>query len=127
MVSGLWAFLASWRALFDRFDVDKSGSISFDEYTESLLAFGYRLSPPFTRLLYRTYDKGGHGAMSFDIYVQSLIILKRMTDVFKRYDEDRDGYITLSFEEFLTGACFCSLCTMLVKWTNRRSEILNQR
>jgi hypothetical protein len=26
-----------------------------------------------------------------------------MTDVFKRYDEDRDGYITLSFEEFLTG------------------------
>ena len=26
-----------------------------------------------------------------------------MTDVFKRYDSDRDGYITLSFEEFLTG------------------------
>jgi len=30
--------------------------------------------------------------------------LKRMTDVFKKYDTDRDGYITLSFEEFLTGA-----------------------
>ncbi len=30
-------------------------------------------------------------------------MLKRMTDVFKRYDDDRDGYITLSFEEFLTG------------------------
>ena len=41
--------------------------------------------------------------MSFDIFVQSCISLKRMTDVFKRYDEDRDGYITLSFEEFLTG------------------------
>lgn len=25
-----------------------------------------------------------------------------MTDVFKRYDDDRDGYITLSFEEFIT-------------------------
>lgn len=41
--------------------------------------------------------------MSFDLFVQSCIVLKRMTDVFKRYDDDRDGYITLSFEEFLTG------------------------
>ena len=54
-------------------------------------------------MLYRTYDKGGAGRMSFDLFVQSCIILKRMTDVFKKYDEDRDGYITLSFEEFLTG------------------------
>lgn len=41
--------------------------------------------------------------MSFDLFVQSCIVLKRMTDVFKKYDEDRDGYITMSFEEFLTG------------------------
>lgn len=54
-------------------------------------------------MLYSTYDKGGEGRMSFDLFVQSCIILKRMTDVFKKYDEDRDGYITLSFEEFLTG------------------------
>lgn len=44
--------------------------------------------------------------MSFDLFVQSCIILKRMTDVFKKYDDDRDGYITLSFEEFLTGGFF---------------------
>ena len=53
--------------------------------------------------MYSTYDKSGQGQMSFDLFVQSCIILKRMTDVFKKYDEDRDGYITLSFEEFLTG------------------------
>ena len=47
--------------------------------------------------------------MSFDLFVQSCIILKRMTDVFKRYDDDRDGYITLSFEEFLTGECILLL------------------
>lgn len=41
--------------------------------------------------------------MSFDLFVQSCIVLKRMTDVFKKYDDDRDGYITLSFEEFLAG------------------------
>ena len=48
--------------------------------------------------------------MSFDLFVQSCIILKRMTDVFKRYDDDRDGYITLSFEEFLTGMNFALCC-----------------
>ena len=41
--------------------------------------------------------------MSFDLFVQSCISLKKMTDIFKGYDKDRDGYIMLSFEEFLTG------------------------
>ncbi|KAJ9646612.1 hypothetical protein H2199_002661 [Coniosporium tulheliwenetii] len=84
---GLWAFLAAWRTLFDRFDLDRSGNISLPEFSEALVAFGYRLSGQF-----------GRGAIGFDLFVQACISLKRMTDVFKRYDEDRDG------EEFLTGA-----------------------
>lgn len=94
--SGLWSFLSAWRALFDRFDADRSGSISYNEFTSALVAFGYRLSPPFVQLLYSTYDRRGDNNMSFDLFVQACISLKRMTDVFKRYDEDRDGYITLS-------------------------------
>lgn len=99
---GLWGFLSAWRGLFDRFDQDHSGSISYAEFNEALVAFGYRLSQQFVTLLYRTYDRSGANAMSFDLFVQACISLKRMTDVFKKYDEDRDGYITLSFEEFLT-------------------------
>ncbi|KAH8648965.1 hypothetical protein BGZ60DRAFT_422699 [Tricladium varicosporioides] len=99
---GLWGFLAAWRSLFDRFDADRSGNISLDEYTNALVAFGYRLSPQFVETLFRTFDKRNEGAISFDLFVQSCISLKRMTDVFKKYDDDRDGYITLSFEDFLT-------------------------
>ncbi|KAL2256832.1 hypothetical protein VTK26DRAFT_1049 [Humicola hyalothermophila] len=99
---GLWSFLASWRSLFDRFDTDRSGNISLDEFSKALVAFRYRLSNQFVEMLFRTYDKRGEGAMSFDLFVQACISLKRMTDVFKRYDDDRDGYIQLSFEEFLT-------------------------
>ncbi|KAI1330047.1 EF-hand [Xylariaceae sp. FL0255] len=98
---GLWSFLASWRTLFDRFDTDRSGNISLDEFTNALVAFRYRLSPGFVKLLFDTYDKRGEGVMSFDLFVQACISLKRMTDVFKKYDDDRDGYITLSFEDFL--------------------------
>ena len=43
--------------------------------------------------------------MSFDLFVQACVSLKRLTDTFKKYDDDRDGYITLSFEEFLL-ECF---------------------
>ncbi|KAI1383337.1 EF-hand [Hypoxylon trugodes] len=98
---GLWSFLASWRALFDRFDADRSSNISPDEFSNALVAFRYRLSPGFVDLLFRTYDKRNEGVMSFDLFVQACISLKRMTDVFKKYDDDRDGYITLSFEDFL--------------------------
>lgn len=54
-------------------------------------------------MMYGIYDRRGANSMSFDLFVQSCISLKRMTDVFKRYDKDRDGVITLTFEEFLTG------------------------
>jgi hypothetical protein len=94
--SGLWGFLSAWRGLFDRFDADHSGSISYAEFNEALVAFGYRLSQQFVGLLYQTYDRSGRNALSFDLFVQACISLKRMTDVFKKYDEDRDGYITLS-------------------------------
>lgn len=99
---GLWSFLTSWRSLFDRFDADNSGNINIEEFSNALIAFGYRLSNKFVHLIFQTYDKRGEGAMSFDLFVQSCISLKRMTDIFKKFDTDRDGYITLSFEEFLT-------------------------
>lgn len=107
----LWRFLAAWRQLFERFDEDGSGKISLPEFTNALVAFGYRLSQPFIQLLYNTFhgrasdrrgSRGDPGGMSFDLFVQACIRLKRMTDVFKHYDDDRDGYVTLSFEEFLS-------------------------
>ena len=109
----LWRFLAAWRELFERFDEDRSGRISLSEFSKALVAFGYRLTSSFTNVLYNTYCEKGilanqrrgsrsrQEGMSFDLFVQACISLKRMTDVFKGYDDDRDGYVTLSFEEFL--------------------------
>lgn len=101
----MWEFLAAWRRLFEQFDVDRSGRISRDEFSRAMTAFGYRLSPPFVTMLYNTFNDRSpakNQGMSFDLFVQACISLKRMTDVFKKYDDDRDGYVTLSFEEFLT-------------------------
>lgn len=46
--------------------------------------------------------------------------MKRMTDVFKRFDDDRDGYVTLSFEEFLTGKFFLS--RFFLSWIEKRGS-----
>jgi len=53
--------------------------------------------------LFDAYDLKNKRVLSFDLFVQACISLKRMTDVFKQYDVDRDGFITLSFEQFLMG------------------------
>jgi hypothetical protein len=50
--------------------------------------------------------------MSFDMFVQSMVTVKTLTEVFKKYasaieiandslDTDRDGFITIGFEQFL--------------------------
>ena len=142
----LWRYLAAWRELFDRFDMDGSGRISLPEFERALVSFGYRLSQPFVSVLFATYQRKGQEAaaaaaassgygssrgpgagrrdMSFDLFVQACIGLKRMTDVFKRYDDDRDGYITVSFEEFLTGEVFFLSDIINKKRANRITEIL---
>ena len=78
---GLWGFLAAWRGLFDRFDKDRSGNISLDEYSEALVAFGYRLSDSFVATLFKAYDRGGGGGIILDMLVKCGICLRRMNVV----------------------------------------------
>ncbi|KAI5287261.1 hypothetical protein KEM52_001678, partial [Ascosphaera acerosa] len=123
----LWNYLAAWRQLFVRFDTDRSGRISMHEFENALSAFGFRLSTAFVGMMYGIFEAraarrrrevaaqhhhhhhhhqaaaiaNGPG-ITFDLFVQAALILRKCTDAFKQYDTDRDGYVTLSFEEFLT-------------------------
>lgn len=97
----LWQYLLEWRALFTRFDVDYSGFISFPEFSDALASFGYRLGTNFVQFLFRFHDKSRTKEMSFDLFVQSCVTLRIFTDVFKKFDTDQDGVITIGFEDFL--------------------------
>ncbi|KIH89648.1 calcium-binding protein modulator protein [Sporothrix brasiliensis 5110] len=99
---GLWQFLDRWRTIFNRFDTDRSGNISMDEFKNTLVSFQYRLSDGFIEFLFKNYDRENRGVITFDLFMQSCITLKRMTDTFKKYDDDRDGYITINFEDFVS-------------------------
>jgi len=79
--SALWTFLTSWRHLFDRFDIDHSGTISLSEFSAALTAFGYRLSQAYVGELFEAYDVRGRNVLSFDMFVQACISLKRMVSL----------------------------------------------
>lgn len=100
----LWKYLHDWRGVFDRFDTSKSDSISFEEFTRALNAFGYSLSSGCIEFMFNAGSKlnrQGQRDMSFDMFVQSCISIKSITDTFKKYDTDRDGYVTMGFEDYL--------------------------
>lgn len=100
----LWKFLHEWRAIFDQFDVDNSERITEDQFSAALAAFGYKLSHKCVAFMYSSgtrLRRNGQREMSFDMFVQSCINIKSITDVFKRFDSDRDGYVNFSFEDYM--------------------------
>lgn len=53
--SGLWKYIKDWQGVFLHFDRDRSGSIDSNELQAALSQFGYRLSPQLLNLLQRKY------------------------------------------------------------------------
>ncbi|KAK2117422.1 Programmed cell death protein 6 [Saguinus oedipus] len=79
----------------------------------------YRLSDQFHDILIRKFDRQGRGQIAFDDFIQGCIVLQctlllllsrfkyllfpqRLTDIFRRYDTDQDGWIQVSYEQYLS-------------------------
>ncbi|RHZ80275.1 hypothetical protein Glove_137g135 [Diversispora epigaea] len=104
--AGLWRYIEDWKKCFTTFDADGSGTINFGELKNALKTFGYNLSDNFINLLIKKYDKyagnkTGKGDVTFDNFVQSCVTVKTLTDSFRRYDTDNDGWIQINYEQFL--------------------------
>ncbi|CAG8461532.1 21006_t:CDS:2 [Dentiscutata erythropus] len=105
---GLWRYIEDWKKCFQTFDADNSGTVNFQELKTALKTFGYNLSDSFVSLLIKKYDKyagtknkTGKGDVTFDNFVQSCVTVKTLTDAFRRYDTDTDGWIMINYEQFL--------------------------
>ncbi|TNN84724.1 Programmed cell death protein 6 [Liparis tanakae] len=62
----------------------------------------YRLSDQFYSTLIEKFDRQRKGQVAFDDFIQCCIVLQRLTDVFRRYDTDQDGWIQVSYEQYLS-------------------------
>ncbi|XP_065689032.1 programmed cell death protein 6 [Patagioenas fasciata] len=100
--TGVWKYITDWQNVFRTYDRDNSGMIDKNELKQALTGFGYRLSDQFYDILIRKFDRQGRGQVAFDDFIQCCVVLQRLTDVFRRYDTDQDGWIQVSYEQYLS-------------------------
>uniref|UniRef100_A0A669BSF6 Programmed cell death 6 n=3 Tax=Pseudocrenilabrinae TaxID=318546 RepID=A0A669BSF6_ORENI len=100
--AGVWKYITDWQNIFRNYDRDNSGFIDKQELKQALTGFGYRLSDQFYGTLIEKFDRQRKGQVAFDDFIQCCIVLQRLTDVFRRYDTDQDGWIQVSYEQYLS-------------------------
>jgi len=98
----LWKYVTDWQQTFRSFDVSNTNTITKDELKTALTAFGYKFSDPFFEVLMVKFDRTKRQQIYFDDFIQCSIVLHMLTQTFAGKDENRDGHISISFEEFLT-------------------------
>ncbi|XP_013785976.1 programmed cell death protein 6-like [Limulus polyphemus] len=97
----LWKYVTDWLNCFKSFDRDNSGNIDKNELQAALTSFGYRLSERFYSTLIRKFDRDAMGSVKFDDFIQLCVLLQTLTAAFRYHDTDQDGWIRISYEEFL--------------------------
>lgn len=106
----LWKYLSAYKKLFIAADSNKSGDISFGEFQKVLEQIGYKLNIDlvlhlFQKFSYKTrdesFDDSSVGKLKFDSFIELLVYLRKLTDIFKKYDKELSGVATINFLDFL--------------------------
>ncbi|NXF31306.1 PEF1 protein, partial [Nyctibius bracteatus] len=101
--SALLRFIQQWKNLFQQYDRDQSGSISFSELQQAFSQMGYNLSPQFSQLLLARYgQRSSNPSIQLDRFIQICMQLQSVTDAFREKDTGLVGNVRLSYEDFLT-------------------------
>ncbi|CAN6330468.1 unnamed protein product [Urochloa humidicola] len=95
--------LQNWRAIFERFDRDRSGKIDSTELRDALLSLGYSVSPTVLDLLVSKFDKTGgkSRAIEYDNFIECCLTVKGLTEKFKEKDTTLSGSATFTYEAFM--------------------------
>jgi len=96
----LFNSINQWRATFQGFDTDRSGSIEKAELTKAFQQMGYQFSPVFVERLLTKYDMRTK-KLSLDHFIVINIQIKRLSDGFRTRDAMRNGQATLQYEDFI--------------------------
>ncbi|KAH6798647.1 EF hand calcium-binding protein family [Perilla frutescens var. frutescens] len=95
--------LQQLKEIFDRFDMDKDGSLTLLELAALLRALGLKPTGDQIHSISTSMDANGNGSIEFDELVETIlsdineqVMLNqdRLMEVFKAFDHDGNGYIT---------------------------------
>ncbi|XP_021716349.1 probable calcium-binding protein CML48 [Chenopodium quinoa] len=101
--AALWSCLGQWRAIFERFDRDRSGKIDLEELRDALYSLGYAVPPSVLQLLISRYNNGGgqRVRLDFDSFVECGMVVKGLTEKFKEKDSNYTGSATITYDDFM--------------------------
>ncbi|THH33861.1 hypothetical protein EUX98_g219 [Antrodiella citrinella] len=107
---GLWNYIKEWQNCYRMFDRDGSGTIDGHELAAAMRSFGYSLSPLILSLIEQKYASTpiggvagpGQAGINFDRFVRACVVVKTLSEAFQRADSDRDGWVQLNYDDFMT-------------------------
>ena len=97
----LMQYVQKWRALFERYDADRSGNIEAAELHKAYNEMGYHVSPQLCQIVVSRFDHAERRRLKLDDFIQSCVMIQKLTDSFKQRDTNRMGTITIGYEDFL--------------------------
>lgn len=95
--------LKQLRDIFNRFDMDRDGSLTHLELAALLRSLGLKPSGDQVHILLANMDANGNGSVEFDelagailpdLDEQVLLNTDQLMEVFRSFDRDGNGYIT---------------------------------
>ncbi|XP_075240174.1 programmed cell death protein 6-like [Convolutriloba macropyga] len=95
-------FISQWSRIFQQYDTDRSGAISFTEIKTALTNFGYRLSDRFYNIICSRFaNQKRNNEITFDNFIRICVVLNNVTKNFQSLDTNRSGVIQISYEQFV--------------------------
>ncbi|XP_057547647.1 calcium-binding protein CBP-like [Amaranthus tricolor] len=96
--------LQTWRAMFQRFDRNRNGSIDSSELGQALSCLGYQVSPVIINLLAAKFSKSGRShtyrcSLQYDSFIECCLTVKGLSETF--YAKAECGKASFCYEEFL--------------------------
>jgi Ca2+-binding EF-hand superfamily protein len=103
--ASLWKCITDWQTCFRSYDRDNSGFVDKNELKTALTCFGYNLSDKFYDILMKKFDRQKRNTVGFDDFVQCAVLLQTLTHFFRTEDKDQDGWIQITYDNFLNIIC----------------------
>ncbi|XP_037336736.2 calpain-1 catalytic subunit [Pungitius pungitius] len=101
----LWEKIKRYLTIFRQFDLDKSGTMSSYEMRMALDSAGFKLTNTLFQLIILRYTEADM-SVDFDNFVTCLVRLETMFKTFHTLDTDKDGYMSLDFNQWITLTMF---------------------
>lgn len=93
--------IKTWSSIFSNYNQDKSNFIDKQELNIALKEMGFQFSPQLIAHMMKSSGSDDHNRINREQFIIMCVKLQRFTDQFRERDQDRNGIVTIDFEDFI--------------------------